>query len=141
MIGFLLDTNVLSDLARAGADESVARWADRQPAASLFISEVSVGEIEKGINKLPRSRCRQQIEGWLQQLLAVDFAGRVIAVDRAIWVTWGRLSGEALRRGRSLPALDALVAATAIEHDLVLATRDTSVLRTTGVRLIDPWRT
>ena len=140
MTGFLLDTNVLSKLARSRPDNRGARWIDRQDRLSLFISEVSVGEIHKGIAKLPASRRREEIKTWLQRVLLHDFHERVLAVDRRVWIAWGRLCGEALRRGRPLPAIDALLAATAIEHNLTLVTRDIRPLRGTGAKLYSPWR-
>jgi len=140
MTGFLLDTNILSDLARSSPGDAVSLWSDRQPAETLFISDVTIGELHKGIEKLPQSHRRREVEVWLERVLTVDFAGRILSTDRRIWATWGRLCGEALRRGEPLPAIDALLAATALEFDLTLATRDTRALRATGVKLYNPWR-
>ncbi len=139
MSGFLLDTNVLSELARVREDSRVSRWVDRQDRLALYISEVSIGEIHKGIAKLQLSRRRDAIEAWLHRIMVVDFQDRILAVDRPVWSTWGRISGEGLRRGRPVPALDALLAATAIEHRLTLVTRDVRPLHGTGVRLYSPW--
>ncbi|MGQ0677294.1 MAG: type II toxin-antitoxin system VapC family toxin [Rhodospirillales bacterium] len=139
MNGFLLDTNVLSELARAPAGSRGARWADRQARASLYISDVTVGEIHKGIAKLAPSRRREGFEVWLQRVLLVDFQDRILPSDRRVWATWGRITGEALRRGKPMPVIDALLVATAIEHNLVLATRDRALAKMAPAA-VNPWR-
>ncbi|MCK6450888.1 MAG: type II toxin-antitoxin system VapC family toxin [Alphaproteobacteria bacterium] len=139
MNGILLDTNVLSDQARSRPGDPISRWFDRQDRDRLFLSEVTVGEIHKGIAKLSQSHRRREIERWLDRVLLVEFAGRILPVDRSVWVRWGQVCGAALRSGGPLPAIDALLVATALEHGLAFATRD-GALRRAGVNLVDPWR-
>jgi predicted nucleic acid-binding protein len=139
MNGTLIDTVVLSIQAKAGPDDPVSRWLDRQDQDKLFLSVVTIGEVHKGIAKLPDSRKRRDIQRWLERVLLVEFAGRVLPTDRAVWMRWGQICGAAMKSGSPLPAIDALIAATALEHDLVLATRD-GAFRRMGVPLVDPTR-
>jgi toxin FitB len=137
MNGVLLDTTVLSDQAKAQPGDRVSMWFDRQDRDKLYLCEITIGEVHKGINKLPDSRKRREIERWLERVLLVEFAGRILPIDRPVWARWGQICGAAMKTGSPLPAIDALIAATALEHDLALATRDRG-FRRMGVALVDP---
>ena len=137
MNGILLDTTVLSDQAKSQPGDPVSLWFDRQDRGTLFLSEITIGEVHKGIAKLPDSRKRRESERWLQRVLLVEFAGRILPVDRPIWTRWGQICGAAMKSGSPFPSIDALIAATALEHDLALATRDRG-FRRMGVSLVEP---
>ncbi len=140
MIGWLLDTNVTSEMARAGGDANVAAWAQAQDEDRLFISILTLGEYDKGVNNLPpEAPARSRIEGSVAALEA-RFAGRVLSLDDRIVRRWGRISGTVQRAtGTVPPVIDTLLAATAIEHDLYLATRNVKDVRETGAAIFDPW--
>lgn len=140
MTTYLLDTNVVSEMTKTHKDQTVKAWLDSLTPESIHISELTLGELWKGIAHLPLSRRRTQTEIWLEREVLPMFEDRILPVDRRIWQRWGNLCGEGLRRGRPLPGIDALLAATAIEYDLTLATRDTLALRATGAKLYNPWR-
>ena len=140
MIGWLLDTNVISELARTGGDAGVAAWACGQDEDRLFISVLTLGEYDKGTaNLAPDASARSRIEAAVGALEA-RFAGRVLSVDDATMRRWGRISGAVLRNtGQAPPVIDTLLAATAIENDLFLVTRNTRDVRHSGAVVFDPW--
>jgi hypothetical protein len=134
---FLLDTNVVSELGRQSRkDPNVERWARGAPAASFFLSAVSVTELEVGVLRMERRDPRQGavLRRWLDQSLLPNFAGRILPLDERIARQCARLHAPDPR-----PFYDALIAATAIAHDLVLVTRNVSDFAATGVELTNPW--
>jgi len=140
VIGWLLDTTVISELARAECTPSVAAWARAQTEDRLFISVLSLGEYDKGVNKLPvESPLRTRLEAAVTALEA-RFAGRVVSLDDAVVRRWGRISGAVQQAtGQAPPVIDTLLAATAIEHDLYLATRNVKDVRASGAAIFNPW--
>jgi predicted nucleic acid-binding protein len=117
----------------------VIRWLEKTDETSLFLSVIVFGELRKGICKLPGSRKRKRLEAWVDQDLAERFTGRVLPVDLEVARRWGELSSEMEKKGRPVPVLDGLLAATAIEAGLTLVTRNTGHLEGTGVKVLDPW--
>lgn len=140
MIGWLLDTNVVSEIARAGGEARIAAWVDGEDEARLFISVLTLAEYDKGANNLsPGDRTRARIEGSIAALEA-RFAGRVLSLGDAVVRRWGRISGSVQRAtGKAPPVIDTLLAASAIEHDLYLATRNVRDVRGLGAAVFDPW--
>jgi len=140
VIGWLLDTSVISELARTGGEPRVAAWARGQDEDRLFISVLTLGEYDKGIaNLAPDVPARGRIEAAVAALEA-RFAGRVLSVDDTTVRRWGRISGAVLRNtGQVPPVIDTLLAATAIENDLFLVTRNTRDVRHSGAVVFDPW--
>lgn len=140
MSGWLLDTNVISELARPGCDPKLAAWARAEDEDRLLISVLTLGEYDKGIANLPEdSPARARLAAAVASLEA-RFAGRIVALDDATVRRWGRISGTAQRKtGRAPPVIDTLLAAAAIENDLVLVTRNIGDVRDSGAPLFDPW--
>jgi len=134
----LLDTCVISEVARQDPDVSVARWFTSVPDDLLRLSVLSLGEIRKGVDLLGLGARRTRVEAWLEGLL-VTFADRILPVDQQIALHWGTVSARCQRAGRPRPPIDALLAATAIRHRLTLATRNLADFADTGVDLLDPW--
>jgi predicted nucleic acid-binding protein len=137
---FLLDTNVVSELrkAKAGkADPRVAAWARQVPSSSLFLSVVTVQELEIGVLLAERRDPRQGslLRAWLDKQVLPLFADRILPVDTDV----ARRSA-ALHVPDPRPIRDALIAATALVHRLVVVTRDVGDFGATGVELLDPWR-
>ncbi|TAF49313.1 MAG: type II toxin-antitoxin system VapC family toxin [Oscillatoriales cyanobacterium] len=138
-MSFLLDTCTVSELVARQANRQVVEWIERQDETNLHLSAVTIGEISRGIARLPRSRRRQELEAWLQNALPHRFENRILALDRDVMTTWGELVGECENRGRPLPVFDSLIAATARHHQLVLVTRNERDFEGTGVELLNPW--
>ena len=135
-MSYLIDTNVLSELRRKQPDARVVSWMHARPRPALFLSVLTLGEIRKGIERLEDSVHKQSLVDWLEVELPHYFVGRLIGVDPRIADRWGRLMARA---GRPLPAVDGLLAATALQHDLTLVTRNTKDFTGLDVRLINPW--
>jgi len=136
MSGFLLDTNVLSELRKEGrCDPGVRAWMEHADAEELFVSVMVLGEIRRGIERI---RIRDQIqaralEKWLQSLMT-EFTNRILPVDERVADQWGRFG---LRQ--PVPILDAFLAATALVHDLTVVSRDEDGFENTGARLLNPF--
>ena len=140
MNGFLLDTNVISELVRSEPDAKVLRWIDETDESILFLSVLTLGEIRNGIERLNPGRRRGRLESWLTVDLRLRFEDRILAVNEAIAERWGALSATAAKKGRPVPVIDGLLAATALHHDLMLVTRNDTDVRETGVPALNPWR-
>jgi predicted nucleic acid-binding protein len=134
---FLLDTNVISELRRPDkADRRVAAWANALPAASFFMSAISILEIELGALLIARKGAAQGavLRAWIDHQVLARFEGRVLAVDTAVAQRCARLHVPDPRAERC-----ALIAATALVHGLTVVTRNVADFGPTGVSLINPW--
>jgi len=138
-VNYLLDTCMISELARPAPDARVLEWIESAEESALYLSVLTIGELEKGIARLPSSARRRKIERWVRGDLPDRFAGRVLAVDTAVAEKWGQISGASEARGKPLPVIDALIAATGLVHGLVVATRNVSDLERCGARCLNPW--
>ncbi len=139
MSGFLLDTNVISELVKPKPNPNVTKWIDATDEELLYLSVLTLGEIRRGIASLPDAARRVKLETWLDRELVLRFSDRILPIDLAIADRWGRLTGTAAARKSPLPVIDGLLAATAVHHDLTLVTRDTKHLTGTGVTFFNPW--
>ncbi|MHB1359552.1 MAG: PIN domain-containing protein [Rhodocyclaceae bacterium] len=135
-MSYLIDTNVLSELRRKSPDPGVADWFSQRPPTTLHLSVLTLGEIRKGIEGVGDAVRRQSLIDWLETDLPTFFTGRILSVDGAVADRWGRLIVAA---GRPLPAIDSLLAATALEHDLVLVTRNIKDFAGLPVQVFNPW--
>jgi predicted nucleic acid-binding protein len=135
---FLIDTNVLSELTKLSPESRVEAFL-RQSRDRVFVSVLSVGEFRKGIASMPTSNRRANLEDWLENEIMPWFADRVLPVTLAIAERWGDLAAISKMRGRPRPVVDAILAATAVTHDLVLATRNLKDYEDLGVTLLNPW--
>ena len=140
MSAFLIDTNVLSEFSRRGEpDPRVKIWLKAAAPGSLYASVLTLAEIRRGIEMLPASKRRSQLEQWLEGELLESFGTNLLPVTRAIGDRWAVLSARAQRRGAPLAVIDGLIAATALEHDLILATRNVRDFLDLGVSIFNPW--
>lgn len=139
MSGFLLDTNVISELIKPKPEPKVTVWIDGTDEELLFLSVLTLGEIRKGVVLLPRSARRTALESWLNKELPLRFSDRILSVDQEVADRWGQLSGMTGARGVQVSVIDGLLAATAVQHNLTLVTRDTRDVAATGVPLFNPW--
>ena len=141
MSGFLLDTNVLSEFNRAGLPEQrVRRWLEAADTESLYASVLTFGEIRFGVELLPPGKRRTQLELWLERDLREWFEGRILPVSQAIAERWGTIRAEAQSKGRPLSIIDALLAATALHHNLTVVSRNVSDFAAVGIAVVNPWR-
>lgn len=139
MSGFLLDTNCISELVRSKPEPRVLEWMEAADESLLYLSVLTLGEIRKGVAGLPQSRRRTHLETWLALELQARFSGRILPIDAAIADRWGLLAAEAKRRGRSLSAIDGLLAATAIHHNLTIVSRNVSDFTNAQAPILNPW--
>jgi predicted nucleic acid-binding protein len=140
MTGFLLDTNVPSELTRPRSAPQVEKWLDDADDEQLFFSVVSLGEIFKGLAINPESKRRQQLQQWLDETLRPWFDGRILPVNEPIAERWGILTApNANFKGRPLKVADGLIAATALEHGLTVVTRNVRDFSDLGINVYNPW--
>ena len=140
MSGFLLDTNVISELVKPRPEENVTAWIEATDESLLFLSVLTLGEIRRGIAALPQSRRQATLEAWLDKDLRARFEERILDIDQEVADRWGLLTAVARNSGIVLPVIDGLLAATALEHNLTLVTRDTGQIPSMGVAVFNPWQ-
>ena len=139
MSGFLLDTNCISEVVSLKPDARVLAWMDEVDERTLYLSSLTLGEIRKGIVTLVESKRRTQLEAWLEIDLRKRFDGRILPVDAAVADRWGILSGETKRKGKPMPTMDAIIAATALHHNLTVVSRNVDDFKNAGVPILNPW--
>lgn len=137
---YLLDTNVISELVAKQPDQRVIEWIDSRDPNSVYLSVITIGELQKGIEKLPDSRRKDALRAWLHDDLLLRFSGHILLLDIDAMLTWGTLTGQFERAGKSLPAIDSLIAALALQHNCHLATRNEDHFMETGIGLVNPWK-
>ena len=139
MSGFLLDTNIPSELIRTRPAPGVVDWVYAQDEQSLYLSAVSIGELRRGFVILPAGKRRAELERWFENDLLPRFEGRILAVTRPVADRWGVLDGQCQLKGTPLNTADGMIAATAMEHDLTLVTRNVKDFAGLGVAIFNPW--
>jgi len=139
MAGFLLDTNSVSELVRVKPEPAVVSWFEAADEHLLYLSVLTLGEIRKGLAALAPGKKRMQLETWLEGDLRARFAGRILAVDDAVADRWGQLAARAKAQGVALPVIDGLLAATALEHNLTVVSRNADDFAATTVAVVNPW--
>jgi predicted nucleic acid-binding protein len=137
--GYLLDTNILSETLRPLPNGKVAVWLEKQTKESQFLSVVTIGELRRGTTLLSQGARRTQLEQFIEFAVPLWFGQRVLPVTQAIAERWGALDAHRQAAGRPLGVTDGMIAATALEHGLALATRNTKDFAGLGVGLINPW--
>jgi toxin FitB len=137
--GFLLDTNILSELIEPKPEPRVLHWIAATDEDLLFLSVLALGDIRKGIAGLRAGPRRARLESWLETGLRSRFRGRMLPIDEAVADRWGTLTAQASGRGRPVPVIDGLLAATALHHNLTLVTRNASDVAATGALVMNPW--
>jgi len=135
-VSYLIDTNVLSELRRKLPHPGLSAWFAQRPASSLYLSVLTLGELRKGIDGLNDEDRKLALSDWLHTDLSVFFLGRVLSIDEQVADRWGQLVAAA---GRPLPAIDSLLAATALVHGLTVVTRNAKDFEGLGMAVINPW--
>ncbi|MGE3919882.1 MAG: type II toxin-antitoxin system VapC family toxin [Gammaproteobacteria bacterium] len=136
-MSYLLDTNVLSELVKTKPNENLLNWFSHIPDDCLYVSVLSIGEIRKGVEAVSDNMRKQKLKLWLEQELTTWFGTRMLGVNYAVADRWGRLQAQLKR---SLPAIDSLIAATALHYDLCVVTRNEQDYKFQSLEVINPWK-
>jgi predicted nucleic acid-binding protein len=139
MKGFLIDTNVPSELTKERPDPRVASFLLNADKSLLHISVMTIGEIRKGIEALTDGAKKNSLKYWLKQDVRLWFAERILPVTEEIAERWGSISAAVKRRGGTLSVVDGLMAATAIEYKLTVVTRNVKDFSELNTELFNPW--
>jgi toxin FitB len=138
--GYLLDTNVVSELMKRQPNRRVATWVEATPEELTHLSVITLGEIRKGIGLLKEDDPRRAaLQSWLNRDLRVRFTGRLLPFDEVFAERWGQVEAMAKRQRLTIPTIDAQFAATALHHGLTFATRNTAHVRHVAVPAFNPW--
>jgi toxin FitB len=138
-VKYLLDTCVISELVAKNPNSRVVDWIDSLDPDSTYMSVITIGEIRKGIEKLPGSKRKATLQVWLSEELLARFSGRILPINIEVVLTWGQLVGSLESRGKKMAAIDSLVAATALHSRCSLATRNEADFRHAGITILNPW--
>jgi toxin FitB len=138
-MNYLLDTCVLSEFTRRKPEQKVVHWVDSIDEDKLFLSVITIGEIQHGIVRLPESHRKTDLLVWLNNELIKRFDQRIIPLDTSMMVLWGNLTAQMESTGQPMAVMDSLIIATALQNNLIVATRNVSDFRPCGVQVINPW--
>lgn len=138
-MSYLIDTCVISEFAKKDPAAPVIEWLSAQPEDSLHTSVIVFGELAKGIATMADGPRKRRLQAWSGDDLSRRFAGRVIDVTVDVARAWGRIAGDARRRGVQIGMADGLIGASALAHSLTVVTRNVSDLQETGVAVYNPW--
>ncbi len=136
---YLLDTNVVSESIKPRPADRVVTWLAAQHSASIYLSVLTLGEIQQGIVRSPNPRRVERLTRWLEDELQPQFQGRLLPIEVQVMKIWGQITGQALRHGRPVSYVDSLLAATAITHGLTLVTRNSKDVEGLPVQTLNPW--
>jgi predicted nucleic acid-binding protein len=138
-LNYLLDTCVISELVRPTPDENVVNWLNQTPDERLFLSVIAIGEIRKGITRLPDSNKKNRLTNWLNTLLD-NYESRILPINLTVAETWGNIQAHAETQGTPLASIDSLIAAVALTHNLIIVTRNESDFAASNAPLLNPWK-
>jgi len=136
---YLLDTCVISELVAKRPEPKVVSWIDSVDPETTFLSVITLGEIRKGIEKLPISDRKSTLQVWLRDELPIVFSGRILPIDIPVALRWGQLIGELEGKGKTMAAIESLIAATALHQHCRLVTRNVHDFKHAGVGLLNSW--
>ena len=139
-MNWLLDTCVVSEIVRPKPAASLIDWLKERDEGTLFLSVLTISELERGISRLAISAKRSALEQWVRSELVERFGTRLLAVSADVAARWGTMAGLSDARGQPLPVIDALIAATSLVNECVVVTRNTVDFERCGARCINPWR-
>ena len=141
-MNYLLDTCVISELVKTKPDLRMVQWIRSQDEENLFLSVITIGEIQKGISKLPDGRKKkQQLQNWLNNELQERFKDRILEITIGTARIWGQVLKACEKKGVILPAIDSLIASQGIFHKMTIVTRNVSDMKPSGAQLFNPWAT
>ncbi len=137
---YLLDTCVLSELIKKAPSLKVTKWVSKIDENNLFLSVLTIGEIHKGIEKLPESKKKDKLHQWVNYDLKERFRNRIIDFDLKTATVWGQIQAHSELSGKAMPAIDGQIVATGISYDLTVVTRNTKDMEISGAILHNPWK-
>lgn len=135
-MSYLIDTNVISELIKIKPDKKVINWFETVPDRELYLSVLTIGEIRKGLVKVNNDAKRETIRAWLDYELITWFSDRILPIDQHVANKWGLLQAQV---NKTLPAIDSLIAATALHSDLIIVTRNTKDFDIISLETINPF--
>jgi len=138
-MSYLIDTCCISELVKKKPDPNVVKWFTDQDELSMYLSVITFGELRKGIEKLPDSKKKKELNQWVKEDLNHRFKNRILNINMEVVNKWGEILATAEKNGKPLPAIDSLIAATAQVHDLSIVTKNTQDMEGSGVEVINPW--
>jgi toxin FitB len=138
-VAYLLDTCAISEMVAVQPNENVLSWFQAQDEKTLFLSIITIGEIEKGIYQLPASKKRTLLETCLFDDLVPNFHGRILDINRRMITTWAKMIADLKTKGIVRPSFDSLVEAAALHHQLILVTRNVKNFQDSQVTILNPW--
>ncbi len=136
---YLLDTCVISEVIKPKPSSKVLVWLKQQDEKNLYLSALTFGEIEKGIEKSADKRRKNKLRLWVEEDLKQRFEGRVLQIDIKVASKWGEMQGKSEMAGKPLPSIDGLIAITGLVNNCVVVTRNISDMQQSSVELLNPW--
>lgn len=136
----LLDTCIISELITKQPNPKVVEFVDSLDPEDIYLSVITIGEIVKGIEKLPKSRRKTDLHNWLNEDLLIRFEGNILVLDTDTLIEWGALTARLESAGKTMPAIDSLIAATALAKKMALVTRNVSDFEASDVEIVNPWK-
>ena len=136
-MSYLLDTNIISEFSKPKPNNKVLNWLTRIPAHDIYLSVLTLGELRKGVEQVSEPQKKEKLRIWLEHEVPHLFGPRILFIDKQVVDRWGRLLAE---MQRSLPAINSLIAATALHFDLCLVTRNTTDFDYPSLEVINPWK-
>lgn len=136
---YLLDTCVISEVIKREPNKNVISWLQAQNEDDLFLSILTFGEIQKGIQKDSDQSRKKKLKIWAEEDLKKRFENRIIPIDLKVVTNWGSIQGLAELAGRTMPTLDGLIAVSGLTYNCVVATRNTSDMEQSTAELFNPW--
>ncbi len=136
---YLLDTCVISELVAKQPKPNVVEFVDSLDPDDIYLSVITIGEITKGIEKLSKSKRRQELQAWLRDDLLVRFDGKIVPLDTHVLVEWGILAAKLGAMGKPMPSMDSLIAATVLANQFVLVTRNVADFDRIEIEIVNPW--
>jgi predicted nucleic acid-binding protein len=136
---FLLDTCVISELSRKNPNEFLVKWLRNAEENKLYLSVITIGEIVRGIENLPSSPKKTQLDDFFQHQVLRRFDGRIYPLDSELMISWGKIYARLARSGKPLSVMDSLIGVTGVYHNAVIVTRNVDDFTPIGVEVINPW--
>ncbi len=136
---YLLDTCIISELIKKTPSKNLIRWFSEKDETQLFISVLTIGEIHKGIEKLPTGKKKNILYQWVDHDLKERFNNRILDFDLKSATVWGKIQAHSEMQGKSMPVIDGQIAATGIRYDLIVVTRNLKDIKVSGATLLNPW--
>ena len=138
-MNYILDTCVISELIKPEPQPSVCTWIENQDNNAMFLSVITLGEIQKGVSRLDDGAKKTQLQSWLDKDLALRFENRILDINEPMMKLWGNILAMSEKTGHKLPVIDTMIASTAIFHHMAVVTRNIKDMAMDGLTVINPW--